>query len=122
MNRLIRERVQTVILPTGSGPAAVKFETFAASHAALAIRAWQGQAGVSNVYLFETVLSLAQCQQKLTDSAGQLDGVCLAGSGGPVEWRPDQDVSQYTVFFEANNASGQTQAVTIVVVEGFYDS
>lgn len=111
-----RERIRSVAIPNNAGPIAVPLRFQVADNFALSLAGWISSFGSSNVWIFEGRLSTAECQGRLAGADNAVDGVCLT-SGNMVEWTPDQDERDYTVFFQATNTSGQAQGVTLIMRE-----
>lgn len=117
------ERVKTHVLLNGAGPDAQSFDLklpdgldAAGAGFTYEIEAWIGNFGSSNVYICRGGLTLVQCQDLLV--RGLTDVLMCVTGWGPSRVRLPDDCPTITVFFEAVNASGQAQAVTVKVCGG----
>jgi hypothetical protein len=116
-----REKLYTIGLPNGQGPSITKIQmNLVDSPTKLEIEAWIGNFGSSNVYILEGGMSLAVAQNRVLEDLapdGQIDCLFALSGSAPVKAEVSQDTRHITVFFETANASGQTETVTVKVIE-----
>lgn len=114
--------IKTRALLNGSGPAVDTFKLKVPNIYNFPIKkrprlqAWLSNFGGSNVYILEGALTLDEAQSYIEN--GKLDCLLSVTGNGPVEV-DFPDVSVVTVFWEALNASGQTETVTIRVYDEY---
>lgn len=116
--RVISDKTYTVGLPTGSGPAVMPIPLSLPDQGDGQVEAWIGNFGSSNAYVMPGNVPLAQAQSQLSDdTVGMIDCLMALTSAGPVRRGFDiTDIRSLTVFFETQNTSGQTEAVTVRVI------
>jgi hypothetical protein len=109
-------RVEVVGLIQGQGPAVIPFQLISTDLTVMDLEAWMSNFGGSNVYIYEGILSLKQCEQDVK-GGGELGCVLVLPESGPVSAPLDDSCRELTVYFEGTNNSGQTQAVCIKTTE-----
>jgi hypothetical protein len=116
-----RTRLTTIGLANNAGPL-VKVHEFHDMGAEKDLEAWIGNFGSSNVYVFEGELSLAQCEARVkVAEVGAIDCILALTEAGPIRGSLEDNARRVTVYFEAKNESGQTQAVCLKIYEYYTD-
>lgn len=107
------ERVFTIGLPNGSGPDVDTLELNLPDHGGpYLLEAWASKAGGSNVHILRGALSVVQATDLIERGLSDVIMTVPAAGVGKVLL---SDTAQITVFFEANNNSGQFELVTVRV-------
>lgn len=113
--RAIFDKTYTVALANNSGPAVVSVPLNLPDSGTALVEGWIGNFGSSNAYLFGGTVPLSECQQRITNP-GIVNCLFALTASGPVRTECDvDDIRGLTVFFEADNTSGQTETVTVRV-------
>lgn len=108
------DRSWTFGIATTAGPdAQAQTLSLPDEHGPLYLEAWISNFGSSNVHVFDGDLSIGDCQERM--ERGFVDCLLTVTGAGPVRRRLPDDVVQITVFFEAQNTSGQFQLCTVRV-------
>lgn len=80
----------------------------------LCIEAWGGPVQTGNVYIVDGSLDLA-ADQGILPASGIMDALLVVPASGSARRALPDNVKLVSVFFEAQNAGGSTQAVTLRV-------
>lgn len=120
---LVRDRTVTVGLPVGGGPAVIGVALRDMEATKQRLKAWMGNFGGSNVWIFAGDVSLAQAEKIVQSSQGEIIDCVAAVSGNAItDVSLDSNVRRLTVYFEGNNAAGQTQSVSLKIEEYFAEA
>ena len=106
-------RVNTLGLVNNAGPAVEVVELISTDMSEIELEAWIGNFGSSNVYIYEGEWSLGECEADVKNANGPIGCVATLTEAGPIRVPLADGCRVLTVFFEAANTTGQTQAVTL---------
>lgn len=113
---MIDEFHKTVAIKNLEGPVAIEVQMPGNGSSKRRLEAWIGNFGGSNVYVFEGQVSLGDCEKEVSQG-GLVDCLVSLTGSGPVNVPFDDDATHLTFFFEAKNEAGQTQSVSMKVLE-----